>query len=277
MDPEMSPTKPVDLSQLSDEELIQKYCADRKGQDIASILWERHSEKIRDALKKQARLRPDTCPYRTFLDASFSRAYLNFLQRICGFRFEKPIEHWLFKVAGSAALDERRVITRKRGKAKKKPGEAAVIESTETEQKNVEAEQEEQKTDQPTMIPLDDFIDRESQYTVFHSKYYPAHGRYGQDPDKPIEKRERKYVVRELLIRHTETSDEDAESAYTIRLRYWRDWSVPKLAEYFFGEPTSERERTTRERAVYRSLNSNFGKLRASLAQEFGITSLREI
>jgi DNA-directed RNA polymerase specialized sigma24 family protein len=262
MDPLKESTKPVDLRKLSDKELMGTYCADRSRQDVAEILWERHSETIRDALKKRARLRPSTCDYRTFIDSSFSRSYLNFIRRICGFRFESPIEHWLFMVAGSAALDERRKITGKRAEAEKL-NESETEESTDT---GVKKE-----------ISLDEYIAKEGEGTLFRSEYFPLHTHYGQSPNSPIEKRERKYVVRELLIRHAETSDEDAESAHTIRLRYWRNWSVTELATYFYGEPITKQEQAARERAVYRDLDSNFRKLRTLLAKEFRIASPSQI
>src|SRR5439155_8543811 len=68
---------------------------------------------------------PRACPYETFVDATFSRAYLNFLARICRFRFQGSFEGWLGKVALTAALDERRVLVGRKKTAEEREGAAA--------------------------------------------------------------------------------------------------------------------------------------------------------
>src|SRR5436309_14846836 len=91
------------LRSLSDEDLIRHFCAHREDQGAAAELWKRHGETIRTFVKRHGKLRPRACPYETFVDATFSRAYLNFLARICRFRFQGSFEGWLGKVALTAA------------------------------------------------------------------------------------------------------------------------------------------------------------------------------
>lgn len=281
----MNPTTPSaaeDLSKLSDRDLIERFCKDRSNQDIATALWERHSPTILSALKKQAYLSPAGCDRRSFVDSSFSRAYINFFRRICGFKFEGSIDGWLYKLAGTAELDERRKITGKRAESEEETDEAQVpeeevdeLKAGEEPQKHVRWEDLEPLIDDcgfRSGVPrLETKNIRDAQTILSETRARPV-----PQPDQIFLAKERKYLVRELLIRHAEESDRDAESSYTIRLRYWRDWSVSKIAEYFYGELATDREKTKRERAVYRSLDSDFRKLQISLAEEFGISSFSQ-
>jgi hypothetical protein len=130
MNPETASTEPVDLSKLSDQELIERFCKDRSDQEVANEFWQRHSRTILDALKRHARLCPSGCDQKSFVDASFSRAYINLFTRICGFKFRGFIAGWLYKLAGTAALDERRAITGHRAKAEEETKARAAKEKT---------------------------------------------------------------------------------------------------------------------------------------------------
>ena len=95
--------------------------------------------------------------------------------------------------------------------------------------------------------------------------------------DTLVMAKDRKLVVRELLKQHAAASDENAQSAYTIRLRHWLDWTLVGIGGHFFGDPVGELERNNLEVKIRRVLLGDYKKLRILLAESFGITSLQHI
>ena len=251
--------KPADPSKLSDKELIEQYCANPKEQHLAAELWDRYHGTVRNALKRivfRGNLCPEGWNHETFLEASFSHAYINFIARICRFQFRGSLSGWFAKLAGTTALDEWRSVTRRRG-----------------ERPEVEEPGEPDEPDaEPTFV-----IEDVDQDFYFRSRYYPLRARAFKNPYEAFATKERKYFVRALLVHHAEKSDEDAHSANTVRLFFWKDWTYTKTAEYFYGKPINEQQANTRLKAVRRVIIKNLRKLRNLLNQEFGIQSFPQI
>lgn len=255
------PMEPVDPRKLSDEELVKAFCANRKEQALATELWRRYGDILRKSLEclvfSRNSLCPDSCERKTFLDASFSRAWEKLFGSICKFRgFDKPaaLKAWLRRMAYTVAVEEYRDITGCRRDIWNIPVEEAFPREFEG------AEDE----DTP----------------VFRSKYSKVAAE-GTDrgvmaqplptPDAKVRAEERKYVIRELLVRYAQKSDEAAHSARLIRLRYFLGWELVKIVTYVYGTPASTRQEKTWERHVYRDMAHDYGSLRSLLASEFGI------
>ena len=238
---------------------IEQYCANPKEQHLAAKLWDRYRETVRNTLKRIV-FRDNLCPagwdHEAFLEASFSRAHINFLARICRAKFQWSIKGWFGAVTRTAALDEWRFITRRRG-----------------ERPEVEEPSEPGEPDAEPTFEIEDV----GQDFYFRSRYYPLRARAFKNPYEAFATKERKYLVLALLIRHTETSDEDANSAHTVRLYFWKDWTYTKTAEYFYGKPINNQQANTRLKTVRSIIKKNLRKLRNLLNQEFGIQSFQQI
>lgn len=258
--PEIDRT-PADPAKLSDKELVGLFCVNRKDQALAEEIWRRYGEIIRDSLKRlvfsRNSLCPDSCPRKTFLDASFSRAWEQLFARICTFReFDNPmsLKAWLRRVAYSMAIEEYRDITGSRRDT--------------------------------WTVPIEDAFPSEFDRTVneeapvFRSKYGMSsasrqdRGVMAQSPPAPdaeIMSQERKYVIREVLVRYAERSEDDAHSARLIRLRCFLAWELAKIIDYIYGAPESPRQGLTWERAIYRQLAHDYENLQVLLRRDFGI------
>jgi len=247
-----------DLQKLSDKKVIKRFCPDRADEEAGRELWHRHNETILESIKKVAKrrsFRPASCDYKSFVDATFTRAYLNFLNRICGYNFQGPIKHWLYKLALTTALDERRTLLG-RGSVKLTGIEDAF----------------------PHQAPADvGFGFHYRHRGGFRTKLFPLHARHSTNPVEKIAAEERRFIVLELLVRHADSSDKNADSARTIRLYHWRKWSVPRIAEYFFSEAPNKQKKAAQEKSLYRTLQVDYAKLKALLMREFNIKTLREI
>src|SRR5438093_581070 len=81
--------KRVDLAQLSDKELIKRYCADRSNRICADTLWERCEDIVKRTIKRvEWRYRPREVSSQDFVDASLSHAWENFVARVGGYDVE---------------------------------------------------------------------------------------------------------------------------------------------------------------------------------------------
>jgi DNA-directed RNA polymerase specialized sigma24 family protein len=258
--------EPVALANLSDKDLIQRHCQNRKDKNVADELWRRCGEKLHQSLRhlvfRRNGLCPDCCDRALFLDSTVSRLYFNFFARICTFEaLDSPrsLKGWLDSVARTAALDEYRDITRSR---------APIVETG-----LGEVFPEEAGGDSGELSVL------EAGKRLFRSKLFRYYGRAQKiaPPDAGIKTEERKFVVRELLIRYSVVSDENAHSARLIRLRYFREWEIIKIVEYVYGEPASTRQEETWKRYVYREMAHDYENLRPLLASEFGIRELWQV
>lgn len=253
--------EPVDLGSLSEKEVVKLFCANPKEEALATELWRRFDDRIYKALQRlifrRDGLCPDFCDRKTFLDSTFTRAYLKFFGGIRDFRgFDSPwsLKAWLTEVASTAALDEWRSVTRPKIRE----------------------------------VPLGDVLpeevgrsleESEAKNKSFRSRLLSFYGSAQKipPPDAELKAGERKFVVREALVRYAETSQEAADSARAIRLWCWKNWTMTRIAEYFFGESATEREKNTKLKAVCRELASDFKNLRVLLEEDFGITSLQQV
>jgi hypothetical protein len=128
--------------------------------------------------------------------------------------------------------------------------------------------------------------DADEQTPVFRSKY-PRSATAGTGrgimaesppaPDAKVRAEERKYVVRELLVRYAQESDENAHCARLIRLRYFLAWDLMKIITYVYGTPASTRQQKAWERHIYRDMAHDYEELRMLLQRDFGITGLWQV
>jgi hypothetical protein len=288
------PLAQEDLKNLSDKELIQAYCAipaprqeNSPAQAIVKELWDRHGKPVvyralRILTFAECGLCPGFYDRITFLDSCFSQAYINFTRRLCGFRLEGPFfenrfHKWLETVARTAALDERRKIV---GRQTSGPdlSEFPAPTSTDTEacepvaSNSAEEAQPVQRTFEPYDPELHDQQIEGANLSSLLGRAQPL-----PTPHAGVMAKERKLIVCELLKQHAAASDENAQSAYTIRLRHWSDWTLSKIGAHFFGDPGSDVERNNLEVRIRRVLLGDYKKLRILLAQSSGITSLPQI
>lgn len=281
-----------DLKQLSDKELIQSYCTiapprdeNEEAQAVSTELWRRYGEsvvykKLRMLSFSAGALCPVFYDRQAFLDSSFTQTYLNFTRRLCGFRleglfFEQRFNKWLELVARTAALDERRRIVGRPIASSSKFSEFAVITSKDKEICQSESEEEAQRARRAFESYDAELYDQRAEGTnpiSFLGRAQPL-----PKSDSGVMAKERKLVVRELLKQHAAASEESAQSAYTIRLRHWLDWTLAGIGAHFFGDPCGEVERNNLEVRIRRVLLGDYKKLRILLTESFGISSLQHI
>jgi DNA-directed RNA polymerase specialized sigma24 family protein len=277
----MQAPEPVDLTKLPDRQLIVRYCENRNDDGLASELWRRHNETIYCNLQKCGRR---LCP--TFWDPgdlihdSYMQARRNLLKRICKFDgLDSPqnLQGWLYQLARSTMLDERRKVTgRKNGRKiiqvsfEDADGEEALIEPAES----------------PQLPPEVETVDSEVEFASFESRTHHVYfrSRYSTrplDPVAPVEQRiveqERKFVFLDILVRHAANSDEDAQCSSIIRLRYWRKWSVKQVVECCYGQWKTQREFNAKYQACRRLLKENYDTIVLELDRALGIKRPEQI
>jgi len=137
-----------DIEKLSNEDLIRRFCTNRErlkelektpastrtdpmchelaehcaiNEQLGTELWDRHRATVYGAVYRKAfkgRRCPRSYTRNEFADESFSAASVNFLARICRFKFQGPIVVWLTKLAYTAVYDTWRSIEQVRGSEK---------------------------------------------------------------------------------------------------------------------------------------------------------------
>ncbi len=303
------PQEPADLQNLSDKVLIKRFCPDRKDEEAVEELWRRHSETVYEALQKCSRyLCPAFYDWQDLAHASFLQARNNFLNRICGFReleSARSFKSWLIRLAWSTTRDVRRPITQSRVKKKirevsletafgdrklgRQSSDDSPTEPLEEEFPVDAAEQayagegafsrkEKRKRKQEVLDKPDvDTDEVRSHHLWYRSQYSPR----PIDPAAPVERKiveqQRKFIVRYVLVQYAAESDENTDSARLLRERYFRKYPVRQLIVRRFGEPSSKRERETRERAIYRWLDHDYDEVLALMGRMFGITAPEHI
>lgn len=270
MNPKEKPAR--ELEDLLEKKLIQRFCADTAGNaDLGETLWQCCQETVSGALRRAIfranSLCPDSCDRKTFLDASFSRAWEVFLKHICEFReLNSPpsLKAWLGRVAETAACNERRVIIG-RGPARRVAHLPDVVppgEDGESAEEN-------------------DWLNRLDEWLTLLRERSSAQRGVMASPipcaDEIVSRRERKRVLRALIVIYGRGSPKENDSARFVRLWCWAGWTMTRIAEHRYGTSSSEREQNTKLKAISRNLAHDFGMLRFLLEREFGITSVSQI
>lgn len=272
MDAAQPSAAPQDLSKLSDQELLRLCRAERGEKAFAHELWGRYQGAVRSTLNRLVFI-GGLCPFgtdkRSFYDASLSRAYLKFLPGICNAEIRRSLGGWFKRLTYTAAIEEWRHITHRRGVADK--------DAETDEDLNIAA-----SSDREALIGDPSVLDSLS----FRSEYLPERWwlRSYQNPEAEVLAREsaqrrakRSEIVRDLMISHAAVSEESFLSSHWIRLRHWKDWTLAQIGAYVYGVPANNRERNTQEKRVSRKLCKDYVELRVMLEDRFGVTSFHEL
>jgi len=249
---------PEHSSDLKEREIVQHYSETGNAEFISELL-KHHEGDLRRSVQRTV-FRGGFCPAgwdaASFADAAFSLAQFNFYRRICGFlKFRSSFSTWLSLLARSAVLDEYKAA----GKFKEIPGRL--------QDDMADTKPKDSKTMQDYSPP--EFRSEHLESCWWLRSFPPQH--------TAVMAMERKSLVLRLLIEHAMQSDENLASSQTIRLRYWRDWSLAQLGLRLYGVPWSDREKNRQEQAVRRMLEDDYQKLHFLLKESFGITALRHI
>src|SRR5713226_5172168 len=182
------------LAQLSDEALIRRYCAalanGTTDEEAAGELWHgRHKpillQKIKYIAAKPGQVRPDVIDFGPFVEASLGWAWQKYFGGIRGLKNpgSKPaLLAWLEMVAYTSCMTETRRLIRDRGR----------------------------------LVPLGDVVGQEDVPTAEYELDKEGGPKYKLRPDlaerQPsadvlIEGKQRKFILRELLILHAESSE----------------------------------------------------------------------
>lgn len=252
-----SPLTREALTAFADAELVRRHCTEPHHNEILSELWRRHEARVRRIVRRSvfaSRLHPPGWSPEAFADAAFSRAQLYFFRRVCTFlAFRGSFATWLSILTNSSVLDEYKYLK----KFRELPDSTLLASER-------EADAEECGSSRPKEF--------RSQYLreAWWLKPFPSQ-------DATAVAQERRSVVLRLLVAHANRSDENLESAQTIRLRYWREWTLAQLGLRLYGMPWSDRERNRQEQAVRRLLDDDYGKLRTLLQEHLGVTAFQQI
>lgn len=273
--------RPADLKELSDKDLIKRYCPERKDEAAIEELWRRHSETVYEYLEKSSRT---LCP--AFYDrdelahASYMEARKNLRNRICGFReldSARSLKAWLRRVAYSTMRDERRKVTESRTKTKTVSLDGTLERMSQTGSADEDAAEKRQVDPVELTFfrrPVEEALAEagELEIRTDHAYFRSGYLFHPFEPVAPVERematRQRKSVFRDVLAWHAAQSDKDMTCSSMIRLRYWKRWSVAEVVEHVYGPPATE----TRKRAYYRLLDHNYIQIQALLYKRFGIT-----
>jgi hypothetical protein len=263
--PDPAPESP--LAQLSDEVLIRRYCAAcataTTDEDAAGELWHRRHgpivlQKIKYMAAKSGDLRPDFVDFQPFVKASWNWAWQKYFGYIC--TVENPgskagLNQWLERVAFSAIGEERRLLL------------GRIVDRR--------------------AVPLDEFAEAEGDVPTEEYETEKERGpRYTPRPDlaelQPsppalIAGKQRKFILREILILHAESSERARESAHFVRLYHWNDWKCPQIARHYYPDPADEMQKKADDHRVWSRLKTDHDKLRRLLIKTYNVTSLSQI
>jgi len=259
-----SPAPESPLAQLSDEALIRRYCAalanGTTDEEAAGELWHgRHKpillQKIKYIAARPGNIRPDFIDFEPFVKASLSWAWQKYFGGIR--RLENPgskpaLNAWLEQIAYTSCMTEQRIILT-RGTGELVPLDEVVGGDVPT------AEYETEKERGPRYTPRPDLAERQP------------------SPPLLIAGRERKFILRELLILHAQSSERARESAHFVRLYHWNGWKCPRIARHYYPDPADEMQEKADNHRVWSRLNTDHEKLRKLLKKEFDVSSLRQI
>ncbi len=253
------------LAHLDDEALIRRYCAAlataRRDEEAAGELWHhRHGpillQKIKYIAAKPGEIRPDFVDFKPFVEASHGWAWQKYFGGICLLQnpgSNKAILAWLEAVAYTSCITEQRMILT-RGTIRPVPLDEVVG------QEDVPAGEYETDKERGAKYKLrPDLADRQPSAPVV------------------IAGKERKFIVRELLILHGQSSERARESAHFVRLYHWNGWKCPQIARHYYADPINEMQKKADDHRVWGRLQKDHVKLRKLLKKEFNVASLRQI
>lgn len=191
----MNPTTPSaaeDLSKLSDEELVRRYCATPPNKDSFDVLFRRYEPSIKRRAEQYAKeMEPAS-----YADIS-SEINQNLSKGVCTFKFREPFSHFLSVLMKNAAYDVWRRETHAR--AKNPP---------------------------PRPVPLDDLEPHEQDKLIYESTVGKADEK--PKPEKrPALTPEGKRTLSKALDQHR---PENPVSNETLKAHYKRNRKVKTLA-----------------------------------------------
>jgi DNA-directed RNA polymerase specialized sigma24 family protein len=108
----------LDYTELSDTDLIQRFCTDTPDQDAFTVLWKRYEQKIHGYAQHFAIMCPDFHSPAIFAEDTFSKTQEKVVMNICGFRGESLFSTWLYRIVERTAIELRRKIL---GRSRKGP------------------------------------------------------------------------------------------------------------------------------------------------------------
>ena len=254
------------LAHLDDAALIRRYCTalatKTTDEDAVQELWQhRHGpillQKIKYLAAKAGDLRPDFVDFKPFVDASWNWAWQKYFRYIC--TVENPgskaaLNQWLERVAFSAIGEERRQL---RGRIVERG--AVPLDELAGEEGGVPKEEYESGKEQGSRVISRPGLERQPSAPVL------------------IAGKQRKFILRELLILHAQSSERARESAHFVRLYHWKDWKCPQIARHYYPNPADEMQKKADDHRVWARLQSDHEKLRKLLKKEFKVASLRQI
>jgi hypothetical protein len=235
------------LAHLDDEALIRRYCAALStattDEDAAGELWHhRHGpillQKIKYLAAKPGQIRPDFIDFQPFVEASWGWAWQKYHGGI------RLLQNPGSKQAVLAWLEE------------------VAYSSCMTEQRKILT----RGTIRP--VPLDEVAGQED---------VPKEADRQPSAEILIAGKQRKFIARELLILHGESSERARESAHFVRLYHWRGWKCPQIARHYYADPVDEMQKKADDHRVWNRLQNDHVKLRKLLKKVFNVASLRQI
>jgi hypothetical protein len=261
--PGSTPESP--LAHLDDETLIRRYCAAlgtaTTDEEAADELWYRRHEpilqqKIKYIAARPGNIRPDFIDFKPFVEASLGWAWQKYFGGIRNLENpgSKPaLLAWLEEVAYTSCMTEQRKILT-RGTIRPVPLDEVVG------QEDVPAGEYETDKERGAKYKLrPDLADRQPSAPVL------------------IAGKERKFIVRELLILHGQSSERGRESAHFVHLYHWKGWKCPQIARHYYTDPINEMQKKADDHRVWGRLQNDHVKLRKLLKKEFNVASLRQI
>jgi len=259
-----SPLSESPLAHLDDEALIRRYCTAlataTTDEEAVQELWRRHKpvvlQKIKYIAAKPGEIRPDFMDFKPFVDASLGWAwqkYFGGIRRLQHPGSKPALLAWLEEVAyTSCVTEQRKILTRS-------TAELVPLDEIAGQEDVPKKEYETEKERVPKYRLRPDLAERQP------------------SPPVLIAGKERKFILRELLILHAQSSERARESAHFVRLYHWDGWKCPRIARHHYRDAADEMQKKADDHRVWSRLKTDHDKLRKLLKKEFNLASLRQI
>jgi DNA-directed RNA polymerase specialized sigma24 family protein len=229
----------VDLTQRSDDELIQIFCQAHPlhgGNEAFTTLWQRHAPFVDGLVQRLTNRLPHGHDRPTFVEEARQRVRINLLRRLPRYQGPDVFRAYLARVVRSATLDQSRAV-QGRLMHEAPAGDVRQIEAADTA---------------PSVVHDD---------LPFRSRYALL------DPFNFVADRQRQHVINLALDLHGQQSHQGTRSTRALRWRYWDDHSIADLAGRL----------QVHDRTIYRLLSDDLTALRLVLKDRFGITHIGRI